>query len=150
MRCESSHGIDPCAVALTPNNRSNRWKKYSYGCSELLFKPLKSWWRGPISSLIHRYVWSNIPLHSKVSVFAYVFSYYAIALAFFMSLINYFLVGMFDGKLDGVYLESWKIFVSMIVVFMGLGNLAFAASRVSEYAQCVAHKTIRSRSSCTD
>jgi hypothetical protein len=59
---------------------------------------------------------------------AYVFSYYAIAIAFSMSLLNYIIVGMFDGSLDGVYLESWDVFLSMLVVFIGLSNVSFAVS----------------------
>jgi hypothetical protein len=31
-------------VSLTVDDELNRWQKYAYGCSELLFEPLARWW----------------------------------------------------------------------------------------------------------
>ena len=37
-------------VSLTPDDELNRWEKYSFGCNELIFNPLKDWFRkGPIT-----------------------------------------------------------------------------------------------------
>lgn len=54
----------------------NRWQKYAYGCSELLFQPLKRWFtKGPVTPLFNRFVYADgIPLHSKISVLAYISS----------------------------------------------------------------------------
>ena len=42
----------------------------------LLFHPLVQWWRkGPIAHQIHRFMWSNAPIHYKISMMAYMFSY---------------------------------------------------------------------------
>ena len=58
-------------VSLTVDDELNRWQKYSYGCSELLFNPLISWFRrGPIAGQIHKFLWSNAPLHYKISMMA--------------------------------------------------------------------------------
>ncbi len=59
---------------------------------------------------------------------AYILSYYAIACAFFLAILNWLLVGLFAGSLDSVYLESWKVFLSMMVVFTGLNNVSFCVS----------------------
>ena len=46
------------------------------GCSELLFNPLVQWWRkGPVTHQIHRFMWSGAPMHYKISMLAYMFSY---------------------------------------------------------------------------
>jgi hypothetical protein len=92
--------------------------RYAYGCSELLFQPFRKWFqKGPVTGLYHTFVWSNIPLHSKVSVTAYISSYYAIAVATFMSLANWLLVGIWSSVLDAFYLESWQVFLTCVVVF---------------------------------
>lgn len=82
-------------VSLTVDDELNRWQKYAYGtcnkfncvpgrcsleapvgCNELLFNPIFQWWRkGPIAHQIHRFLWSNAPLHYKFSMMAYMFSY---------------------------------------------------------------------------
>lgn len=81
-------------VSLTVDDELNRWQKYAYGksltsrssgvvliywcigCNELLFNPFVQWWRkGPIAHQIHKFLWSNAPLHYKFSMMAYMFSY---------------------------------------------------------------------------
>jgi hypothetical protein len=63
-------------VSLTVDDELNRWQKYSYGCSELLFNPFVKWpTKGPINVAIHRFVWCNAPLHYKLAILAYMFSY---------------------------------------------------------------------------
>lgn len=62
--------------------------------SELVFHPFKTWIRrGPITPLFRKFLWSNIPLHSKISISAYIFSYWAISCAWFLTVLNYFLKG---------------------------------------------------------
>ncbi|WVQ97801.1 hypothetical protein IAU59_004916 [Kwoniella sp. CBS 9459] len=113
-------------VSLTADDELNRWQKYAYGCSELLFHPLRQWFtKGPITPLYKSFVWADgIPLHSKISVLAYISSYYAIACAMFLSLLNWVLVGLFDDVLDLFYLESWQVFLTCIVIFCGLSNVS--------------------------
>jgi cellulose synthase/poly-beta-1,6-N-acetylglucosamine synthase-like glycosyltransferase len=72
-------------VSLTIDDELNRWRKYSYGCSELLFNPFSKWLtKGPINGAIHRFVWCSAPLHYKLAILAYMFSYCALSL-FFLS-----------------------------------------------------------------
>ena len=118
------------------------------GCSELLFNPIVQWWRkGPIAHQIHRFMWSKAPLHYKISMLAYMFSYcaslssfrafhgsrahgYGIRLAdgiagsITIALVNYILLG-FEFPVDGFYLHSFEIWLATTVVFFGSGNMGF-------------------------
>ncbi|KAF8443806.1 glycosyl transferase family group 2-domain-containing protein [Boletus edulis BED1] len=112
-------------VSLTVDDELNRWQKYAYGCSELLFNPLVQWWRkGPINHQIHKFMWSSAPTHYKISMLAYMFSYYGIAVSLTLSFLNYFLLG-FQFPVDGFYMHSFEIWLATTIVFFGLGNLGY-------------------------
>src|SRR6266699_2212252 len=73
------------------------------GCNELLFHPLKDWWRyGPITKQIRTFLWSDAPVHYKISMMAYMFSYYGLAGSAFLSIFNYLLLG-WALDVDGFY-----------------------------------------------
>ncbi|TFK97186.1 glycosyl transferase family group 2-domain-containing protein [Pterulicium gracile] len=112
-------------VSLTVDDELNRWQKYSYGCNELLFNPLIHWWRkGPITKQLRIFIWSDAPVHYKISMMAYMFSYYGIAASAMLSLLNYLILG-FELDIDGCYIHSFEIFLACTVVFPGAGNVAF-------------------------
>jgi cellulose synthase/poly-beta-1,6-N-acetylglucosamine synthase-like glycosyltransferase len=112
-------------VSLTVDDELNRWQKYAYGCNELLFNPLVQWWRrGPIAKQIHRFVWSNAPVHYKISMMAYMFSYYGIAASITIGIINYVLLG-FEFPVDGFYMHSFEIWLATTIVFFGSGNVGY-------------------------
>ncbi|CCM00464.1 uncharacterized protein FIBRA_02497 [Fibroporia radiculosa] len=112
-------------VSLTCDDELNRWQKYAYGCSELLFNPIAQWWRkGPISPQIHKFMWCSAPIHYKVSMMAYMFSYYGLAGALTISTINYFILG-WQLEIDGFYMHSFEIWLATTVVFIGTGNIGF-------------------------
>ncbi|TFK91890.1 hypothetical protein K466DRAFT_595689 [Polyporus arcularius HHB13444] len=112
-------------VSLTADDELNRWQKYAYGCNELLFNPLAQWWRkGPIAHQIHKFIWSGAPLHYKFSMMAYMFSYYGIAAAITISIVNYVMLG-FQFPVDGFYMHSFEIWLATTVVFYGSGNVGF-------------------------
>ncbi|KAF7882095.1 hypothetical protein EAF00_011611 [Botryotinia globosa] len=116
-------------VSLTVYDELARWEKYAYGCNELVFNPIYKWWRGPFTKLFMRFLWSDIKLTSKITILAYIGTYYAIACAIPLTLANYIMVGWFNDSLDQFYLTSWKIFVGMAVIFNVLSPLAFAMLR---------------------
>ncbi len=117
-------------VSLTVYDELARWEKYAYGCNELLFHPIRTWlWRGPFTPLFRKFLFSNIRFTSKITVISYIGTYYAIGAAWLMTTINYFLVGWFNGYLDKYYVDSWKVWFSIIIVFNGLGNVALAIMR---------------------
>ncbi|KAF7311950.1 hypothetical protein MIND_00206600 [Mycena indigotica] len=112
-------------VSLTVVDELARWQKYAYGCDEIIFNPLIRWWRkGPISDQLRGFVWSQAPVHYKVGMMSYMFSYYGIAAATIGSIMNYLLLGL-GPDLDRFYLHSFEILLACTVVFPGLGNLGF-------------------------
>jgi hypothetical protein len=117
-------------VSLTVYDELARWEKYAYGCNELVFHPLRYWpTRGPITPLYRKFLVSSIPLPKKITIMAYIGTYYAIGAAWILTLMNYLITGFFYGNLDKYYLDSFAIYVSIIVVFTGFGNLALAILR---------------------
>jgi hypothetical protein len=117
-------------VSLTVYDELARWEKYAYGCNELIFNPLNKWlFHGPITPLFRRFLFSNMPLPSKLTICAYIGTYYAIGSAWMLTLLNYFLTGWLNGGLDHYYIDSFKVYFSIVVVFSALGNLALAALR---------------------
>ncbi|KAA1477055.1 hypothetical protein DENSPDRAFT_867478 [Dentipellis sp. KUC8613] len=120
-----SQGAFKEGVSLTIDDELSRWQKYAYGCSELLFNPVVQWWRrGPIAHQIHRFLWSPAPLHYKISMMSYMFSYFGIAGAITISIVNYVLLG-FEFHVDAFYMHSFEIWLATTVVFFGSGNLGF-------------------------
>jgi len=112
-------------VSLTCDDELNRWQKYAYGCNELIFNPIIEWWyKGPINKQLHVFLWSAAPVHYKVSMTSYMFSYYGIAAGFYLSLMNYLLLG-WSATVDGYYLHSFEVWLACMAVFPVLGNLGF-------------------------
>lgn len=117
-------------VSLTVYDELARWEKYAYGCNELLFHPIKHWYkRGPLTPLFVRFMVSNMAVGSKVTILAYIGTYYAIAYSWLGTLLNYFLIGWLNGHLDHYYMNSWRVWVALVVVFSGAGNIALAIVR---------------------
>jgi hypothetical protein len=117
-------------VSLTVYDELARWEKYAYGCNELLFHPIRFWpIRGPFTPLFRRFLFSNIRFTSKITIISYIGTYYAIGAAWVMTTANYFAIGWFNGYLEQYYVDSWKVWFSIIIVFNGLGNIALAVMR---------------------
>lgn len=91
-------------VSLTVYDELARWEKYAYGCSELIFHPFKYWFvRGPFTvcvphkdigctdhfqPLFRRFIGSNMPFPSKLTIMAYIGTYYAIGSAWILTLVK--------------------------------------------------------------
>ncbi|KAI1609612.1 glycosyl transferase family group 2-domain-containing protein [Exophiala viscosa] len=117
-------------VSLTVYDELARWEKYAYGCSELIFHPFAQWFtKGPFTRLFRNFIASNMPLPSKITIMAYVGTYYALGSAWLLTLLNYFLIGWFNGHLDHYYVDSFTIYFALIVIFTGMGNLSLAVMR---------------------
>jgi membrane glycosyltransferase len=117
-------------VSLTVYDELARWEKYAYGCSELIFHPFRYWFtHGPFTKLFLRFLTSKMPFPSKLTIMAYVGTYYALASAWILTFANYFLTGWFNGDLDHYYLDSFKVYFAIVVVFTAVGNLALAVLR---------------------
>ena len=117
-------------VSLTVYDELARWEKYAYGCNELLFHPIRQWiYKGPFTELFRRFLFSNIRFTSKITIISYIGTYYAIGAAWIMTTANYLAIGWFNGYLDKYYIDSWKVWFSIVIVFNGLGNVALAVMR---------------------
>lgn len=117
-------------VSLTVYDELARWEKYAYGCNELLFYPIRKWiYKGPFTPLFRTFLFSNIRFTSKITIVSYIGTYYAIGAAWIMTTANYLAIGWFNGYLDKYYIDSWKVWFSIVIVFNGLGNVALAAMR---------------------
>lgn len=117
-------------VSLTVYDELARWEKYAYGCNELLFHPFKDWiFKGPFTKLFRTFICSNMPLHSKLTIIAYIGTYYALGSAWILTLLNYVVIGFWNGHLDHYYLDSFKIYFGIVMVFTAIGNLALAVLR---------------------
>ena len=49
-----------------------------------------------------------------------------------LTVVNYFIIGWFNGYLDHYYIDSFKIWFSIVVVFQALGTVSLAVLRVSK------------------
>lgn len=119
-------------VSLTVYDELARWEKYAYGCNELLFHPIRHWlFRGPFTPLFRRFLSSNMRVTSKLTIISYIGTYYAIGAAWLLTLANYFIIGFLQGSayLSKYYIDSFKIWFSLICVFNGLGNVSLAVYR---------------------
>jgi hypothetical protein len=76
VRMASYHGRGfKEGVSLSIFDELDRWEKYAYGCNELVFNPMRTWlWKGPFTKLFRIFLFSNIPLSSKISICGYIFS----------------------------------------------------------------------------
>ncbi|KAH0030048.1 hypothetical protein KCU78_g3175, partial [Aureobasidium melanogenum] len=83
----------------------------------------------PMAALFRSFIMSGMPFPSKLTILSYIGTYYAIGSAWLLTLVNYFIVGWYNTILDKYYLDSFKVYLSIIVVFTGLGNLALAILR---------------------
>jgi hypothetical protein len=54
---------------------------------------------------------------------------YAIASGLFLTTANYFIIGLFPDDIDHLYMPSWGIWLSLVVVFNGLGSISFSMVR---------------------
>ncbi|KAJ7641180.1 glycosyl transferase family group 2-domain-containing protein [Roridomyces roridus] len=112
-------------VSLTVDDELNRWQKYAYGCNELIFNPIKDWWHmGPITKQLRTFVWCDAPVHYKISMSSYMFSYYGIAASMALSLMNYLMLG-WAVDVDGYYMHSFEIWLACMIVFPVAGNAGF-------------------------
>lgn len=67
-----------------------------------------------------------MPLPSKITIMSYIGTYYAMGSAWLFTILNYFLIGFFNGDLDHYYLDSFRVYVSLVFVFTFMGNVSLA------------------------
>ena len=114
-------------VSLTVYDELTRWEKYAYGCSEMLFHPIRLWpTRGPFTPVIWNFLISGTPLTTKLSTLGYMGTYFAISSAWITVLVNYFLVGWLNGDSDHWYIDSFRTYFGILFIFTCVSNIALA------------------------
>ncbi|KAK0542272.1 hypothetical protein OC846_006670, partial [Tilletia horrida] len=118
-------------VSLTAEDELNRWQKYAFGVSELVFHPFKQWlFKGPFTPLFRKFVGSSaLPLHYKIAACSYMFSYYAIASAMPLTFALCLVQGWFYPILDLSFLPPFNVWISVAVVFGAASQLATVVAR---------------------
>ena len=83
-----SEALRLCHSTTALSSLGPRLRRYAFGCSELLFHPLRQWpFRGPFTRLFRQYLTAGgIPLSTKMSVIAYVCIYIGALLCLAMRL----------------------------------------------------------------
>ena len=117
-------------VSLTPDDEVNRWQKYAFGCSELILNTFSKWpTRGPLSKNFRTFLGSKCTTAYKFDACSYIFSYWALATAVPLNIGLFFAQGFWGDKLDPVFLPPWNTLLSIIIVFIGGGNVALIISQ---------------------
>ncbi|KAJ1022854.1 hypothetical protein NDA13_004904 [Ustilago tritici] len=83
----------------------------------------------PFTKLFRTFLFSNAPVHYKFSACSYIFSYYAIACAFPLTLALYLVQGWFYPTLLPLFLAPFQIWVAVVVVFTAGGNVGQILAR---------------------
>lgn len=113
-------------VSLTPSDELNRWQKYAFGCSEIILQPLRYWLtKGPLTPLFVKFITSDkCSLSQKITVSSYMFSYYALAMSLPFAVAMFIVVGLFDNVTELYIVDSFKVWLSILVVFSAGGTVA--------------------------
>ncbi|KAN0066294.1 hypothetical protein ACQY0O_000388 [Thecaphora frezii] len=121
----SNNGFEE-GVSLTCDDELNRWQKYAFGCSELIFNKLWQWpFKSPFTPLFRRFLFvKGVPIHYKFAACSYIFSYYAIGISLPTTFALYLVEGWFFPVLDPVFLTPFKIWVAVMFVFSVGNNMA--------------------------
>ena len=105
-------------VSLTIYDEVNRWQKYAFGVSELVFHPVKLWFkRGPFTPLFRRYLRSSAPMSSKFTTLAYMGSYYAIGSQWLLAVFNFALLSWYQVQITKLFQSSFQIIIAVLLVF---------------------------------
>lgn len=88
--------MDPVCIPMTGERKREGEEEASLTPSEIIFNPMRYWFtRGPFTKLFRQFLVSPMPTHTKWGVLAYMSSYYAFALAWSGTLLNFVLIGVF-------------------------------------------------------
>jgi hypothetical protein len=91
-----------------------------------VFHPLKDWWyMGPITKQFRAFIWSPVPVHYKISMLAYMSSYFGVASGFVLVAVQLFFASSSDtgGSASANSLDALLVGVRALA---GLGSLSFA------------------------
>lgn len=117
-------------VSFTPEDEVTRYQKYAYGCSEIVFNPLRYWiTRSPFSKLFREFLVSNVPLAYKFATLSYLSTYYALAVSFPLGITMFVVQGLFQDTLDGVFLPAFDVWMTVSLIFTLVGGPGLIIAR---------------------
>jgi len=130
-------------VALDIFSEINALQKQMYGCSQTIFHPIRYWlFRGPFTPTFRKLLFSHIGVAYKLSTatyrlstfaykvttVAYLLGFYAIAMVFPLSIMNYFVSGLIKN-VSAYYTIAWKIYVFTLGAFVVLGIIGASMAK---------------------
>lgn len=125
-------------VSFNPEDEVTRYQKYAYGCSEIVFNPLRYWLtRGPLSKLFRSFLFSNVPTAYKISTMSYMSTYYALGVSFPLTMAMFAVQGLFYPWLDPSFLPNFDVWVTVSLIFTLCGGPGLVIAR----ARC-GHQTL--------
>lgn len=95
----------------------------------MIFNPIKHWYKGPVTPLFRRFLFGNAPIHYKWASCSYCFSYYAIGLAFPLTLGLTLVQGWLGRDVQAPYIPSFEVLVACLVVYSAGGTVSLAIVR---------------------
>jgi Glycosyl transferase family group 2 len=147
IRMANYHGDEfKEGVSVTVFDEVARWQKYAYGTNELIFNPIRYWYKGPFTSLYINYLLSSVKPASKISLISYTFTYYALAMALPLAILNYFLFGLWPDTLDQFFVASWKVLVVILSIFYVIVSIPYLLAINQSVANLTRHHSHTSSS----
>ncbi|KAI5476027.1 hypothetical protein MNV49_000499 [Pseudohyphozyma bogoriensis] len=117
-------------VSLSCIDELNRWQKYAFGCSEMVFNPMREWHKkGPFSQLYWDFLQSPAPLAYKFTASSYVASYWAIAGGAPITIVIYFIQIFYWDTLDPAFSVPFRTWLTVIFIFTIGGTAGLIVGR---------------------
>ena len=114
-------------VSLSFRDEMNKYSKFAYGASEIIFNPIKDWCKkGVLTDSFYNFIkYSNAPFTSKIGILGYLMTYFSIASAIIVTPII---------LIVSCYLEHWELlFFDIFYAFLFLSVLFSIINPVVSY-----------------
>lgn len=118
--CEMKEG-----VTLNIIDEIIKLKKYMYGINEILFNPLKYWFKkGITTEICSLLIFSKqIDIYTKYALISYIGSYYAICVSPLLSIIYYF-INIYPSEFNNIFSDSNYTIITFIIIFLILSTFS--------------------------
>lgn len=89
-------------VSLVYEDEINKYSKFAYGASEIMFEPIKKWYyQSPFTKTFKNFILTkHIPFSSKIGILSYLLTYFSIASGVLMSPVL---------AIISCYIDSWEL-----------------------------------------
>lgn len=114
-------------VSLSFKDEMNKYSKFAYGASEIIFNPIKNWCKkGILTKSFYNFIrYSNAPFTSKIGIVGYLMTYFSIASSIVLTPVI---------LVVSCYVEHWEIlFFDIFYSFIFLTVLFSIINPISSY-----------------